>query len=167
MGALLKKCDVYICESDLYGVTQHVLTDKPLKLDYVPIVDSCPRLGPQHHECKYAYNVGACYEGLCVMHCLNIVKQLASDIKSIHNWSPQNIRNLSDRSSKTISHDLIERTKSLMRLGGYRNQNLNTGSQLTRRLNNSKKRELFGTRFDVSGFEQESWLSRFSRTWLG
>lgn len=113
-------------------------------LSYIPVAESCPKVGPQRAQAKLLKNGKYGMEGLCVMHCLNMVKNVLKYIKNNPNVevTPSVFSYMSQVISDRIIADLVQRTHSLMLLGSYRNDQLRSEARLTRRMSPAEKENM-------------------------
>lgn len=116
-------------------------SSRPLDLLYHPVSQICPRIGSQITQANTFRHMDKDFVlGLCVMHCLNIVKMTLRMMKAKPGVviTPVEFQQIIKSSSESIIPDLLQRTHSLMALGGYRNDRLH--DKAMKRMTNSEKR---------------------------
>lgn len=113
-------------------------------LKYTPVAESCPNVGPQRAQAKLLRNDKYGMAGLCVMHCLNMVKYALKYIKANPNVevTPAVFSYMSQVISDRIMVDLVSRTHSLMVLGSYRNDQLRPEYRSTKRMTPAEKEDM-------------------------
>lgn len=133
---------------------------KPFQLDYWPITQSCPQFGPQQVHLE-AFSKIYDFPGLCVMHCMNTLRQTV-EYMSQHPGvfiTPNIFVSIVNGLSDTVVKDMLLRTHSLMALGGYRNNQLHPSYLATKRMTARDKQELLrraGLKSVATGYVEAS-----------
>ena len=128
----------------------------PFQLVYHPVAESCPNVGPQKVETELLKKFHV--DGLCAMHCLNMMKQALSFMTSNPGVAitPLVFRQISKQATEEIVSGLLMRTHSLLMLGGYRNNRIHNKNTVQRMSDDEKKKFLqaAGVKLSQSAYQQ-------------